>query len=133
VLSSTNTNPVEYDSDGRTPFSDPKLKGLENLTETAKASLLHHHRLGKLGETYGLEQVIRWKPKIVSLKREALRCPFIANISQTDDLGSSGLYMVTAQALYAIVGAVALERGGADANRVVKEKILKPLGLQVPS
>jgi large subunit ribosomal protein L15 len=57
----------------------------------------------------------------------------IADALQTSDLPSSGLHMVTAQALYAIIGAVSLERGGMDANRVVKEKILKPFGLQVPS
>ena len=30
--------------------------------------------------------------------------------------------------LYAIVGAVAMERGGEEANKVVQNKILTPLG-----
>jgi large subunit ribosomal protein L15 len=30
--------------------------------------------------------------------------------------------------LYAIVGAIALERGGEEANKVVQNKILTPLG-----
>ena len=41
----------------------------------------------------------------------------------------SGLEVVAAQALYSIIGAISLERGGEVANRVVKEKILQPLGI----
>jgi len=36
-----------------------------------------------------------------------------------------------AQALYAIVGAVSLERGGQMANRITREKILTPLGVMM--
>jgi large subunit ribosomal protein L15 len=32
--------------------------------------------------------------------------------------------------LYAIIGAVALERGGEVANKVVQDKILAPLGFE---
>ena len=46
------------------------------------------------------------------------------------NLEGSGLHIVLTQALYAVVGAVALQRGGEMANSVVKEKILNPLGLQ---
>jgi large subunit ribosomal protein L15 len=46
-----------------------------------------------------------------------------------ENLVGSGLHLVAAQALYAIVAAIALERGGDEANRVVKEKILAPLGV----
>jgi len=41
----------------------------------------------------------------------------------------SGLEIVAAQALYAIVGAISLEKGGAVANRIAREKILQPLGI----
>lgn len=37
--------------------------------------------------------------------------------------------MVYAQALYAIVGALALEQGGQVANRIARERILQPVGL----
>jgi len=69
VLSSPNVDAIPYENgDGvRLPFSDSKLKGLETLTAEAKAAVLHHHRIGQLGESYGLDKVIRWKPKIVSL------------------------------------------------------------------
>jgi large subunit ribosomal protein L15 len=36
---------------------------------------------------------------------------------------------VVSQALYAIVGAISLEKGGEVANTVVREKILAPLGI----
>ena len=42
----------------------------------------------------------------------------------------SGQKVVVAQVLYAIVGAVALQKGGQLANDVVRERILNPLGLQ---
>ena len=38
--------------------------------------------------------------------------------------------MVYAQALFAIIGALALEQGGAIANQVVRERILQPAGLK---
>jgi large subunit ribosomal protein L15 len=47
---------------------------------------------------------------------------------QADNLQGSGIDTVLMTSLYAIVGAVALERGGEIANKVVQEKILAPLG-----
>ena len=45
------------------------------------------------------------------------------------NLKGSGLPAVTAQTLYAIVGAVALQKGGEVADNVVRERLLSPLGL----
>lgn len=58
-----------------------------------------------------MQDVIRWKPK------------------KADNLSGSGVESILAQTLYAIVGAISLEKGGAVANHVVKERILRPLGL----
>ena len=41
--------------------------------------------------------------------------------------------MVYAQALYAIVGALALEQGGQVANKIARERILQPVGLRTGS
>lgn len=38
--------------------------------------------------------------------------------------------MVYAQAILAVVGAIALQRGGEVANKITRERILDPLGLQ---
>ena len=45
------------------------------------------------------------------------------------NLPGSGLSIVVSQALYAILGAVALQKGGVVANNVVRERILGPLGI----
>jgi outer membrane receptor for ferrienterochelin and colicin len=50
--------------------------------------------------------------------------------SQPDNLNASGYDMVLAQAMYAIVGAVSLEQGGAVANRITKDRILAHIGLR---
>ena len=47
-----------------------------------------------------------------------------ANNSQPDNLVASGSEVIHAQALAAIVGALALEQGSAVANRIAKEKVL---------
>jgi large subunit ribosomal protein L15 len=38
--------------------------------------------------------------------------------------------MVLTQAVFAIVGAIALERGGREANRITRERIIGPLGVR---
>ena len=48
---------------------------------------------------------------------------------QKQYLEASGLHIVIAQALYAIMGAVALQRGGVVANNTVRERVLGPLGI----
>lgn len=48
---------------------------------------------------------------------------------QHQNLVASGVDSVLVQTLYAIVGALALEKGGVVANTTVKERILAPLGL----
>jgi large subunit ribosomal protein L15 len=52
----------------------------------------------------------------------------MTNTQQADNLVASGMESVLMTSLYAIVGAVALERGGEVANKIVQEKILAPLG-----
>ena len=50
--------------------------------------------------------------------------------NQIRNMTGSGQPLVMCQAMYAIVGAVALERGGKIANEVVRERILGRLGLR---
>jgi large subunit ribosomal protein L15 len=44
-------------------------------------------------------------------------------------MDGSGIDVVITTTLYALVGAIALQRGTAAANQVARERILKPLGL----
>ncbi|KAF2492113.1 hypothetical protein BU16DRAFT_529481 [Lophium mytilinum] len=104
-------DPPTPDAYDRLPVAHPALAGLASLTADAKAEVLSKTRLAQLAERYGLDTVTRWKPK------------------KTDNLHGSGVEVVLTTSLYAIVGAVALEKGGHIAERVVREKILTPLGL----
>lgn len=47
--------------------------------------------------------------------------------AQVADLKSSGVAPVMSGAIYAIVGAIALQHGGKAASRVVRERILKKI------
>jgi large subunit ribosomal protein L15 len=57
----------------------------------------------------------------------------LTNFLQADNLKSSGSDAVLSTSLYAIVGAISLERGGDAANRVAQDKILTPLGFTFSS
>lgn len=93
-------------------FGHPSLNGIENITPHAKSNTLDKRRLAQLAGSYGLDKVVRWKPR------------------RTDRLETSGADVVLAQAVYAIIGAVALQRGGDVATKVAKERVLAPLGLK---
>ncbi|KAL9067705.1 MAG: hypothetical protein Q9161_006697 [Pseudevernia consocians] len=98
--SSVTPSPETQDQYGREPFRHPALDGLAGVSVESKCHILKMARTAQLGEKYGLDTVIRWKPKrMINLK-------------------GSGLPAVTSQALYAIVGAVALQKGGDVANNV---------------
>lgn len=93
-------------------YEHPALEGLENLTVFAKRNVLDPNRLAKLATSYGINQVVRWKPK------------------KSDNLAGSGENTVLAQTMYSIIGALALQRGGEVAARTVRDRILQPLGLR---
>ncbi|CBY01679.1 hypothetical protein LEMA_P004660.1 [Plenodomus lingam JN3] len=90
------------DEFGRKPYLHPALNGLQGLTDEAESVVLSQKRLSQLAERYGLDKA--------------------------DKLQDSGMEAVLITSLYAIVGAIALERGGQVANKIVQEKILAPLG-----
>lgn len=102
---------VEEDIYGRIPFQHPSLANLESVTSRSKEQLLDKRRLAQLAERYGLNKVIRWKPRQISR------------------LESSGVDVVLTQTLYAIVGAVSLQQGGEVATQTARQRILAPLGI----
>jgi large subunit ribosomal protein L15 len=112
--SSTPAPAEKIDEYGRQLFDHPQLRGIESLLDKSSAlttvdTTLTKWSLFGLASKYGIPAVLRWKPK------------------KAVDPEKSGLDTVASQALYAIVGAVALERGGYEAKYLVREKILKPL------
>lgn len=62
---SATSSPPIADEFGRQPFIHPALQGLDGLTENAKAMVPKKERLAQLGERYGLDGVLRWKPRRV--------------------------------------------------------------------
>ena len=93
-------------------FRHPTLEGVDNITAFAKANVLEKGRLARLASSYGVDKVVRWKPK------------------KSDNLQGSGVEAVLAHTMYSIVGALALQRGGEVAGNVVRDRILEPLGLR---
>lgn len=99
------------DSYGRVPFSHAATDGVEILNTDSKEFFLRHTALYNVALRYGIPEVVRWQPKDVS------------------DLSGSGIHMICAQAIFAIIGALALEQGGVVANRIARERVLAPAGM----
>jgi len=102
----------DKDPHGREPFRHPAIESVECLLGGAHEWYTHHKQLSNLATQYGLPEVVRWYPK------------------DAERLQASGADLVYSQALLAIIGALALEQGGAVANRIAKERVLVPLGLK---
>ncbi|KAI9846225.1 MAG: hypothetical protein M1838_001362 [Thelocarpon superellum] len=92
-------------------FAHPALEGVESLSHPALLDLLDKRRLAPLAMRCGLADVLRWLPK------------------RPDNLLGSGEESVLTEALFAIVGAIALQKGGNEAAQVARDKILAPLGV----
>jgi large subunit ribosomal protein L15 len=93
-------------------YSHPALRGLENVSESSKQGVLQKSRLARLAATYKIPAAVRWKPR------------------KSDNLAASGQDVIMAHTMYSMVGALALRQGGEIATRVVRERIIRPLGLR---
>ncbi|KAI0166942.1 ribonuclease-III-like-domain-containing protein [Hypoxylon sp. FL1284] len=93
----------------RKPFEDSVLLSVDNLSARQPNDIFSLAKLAKLAVDTGLNQVVRWKPRM------------------PDNIKGSGLEPVMSGAVYAIVGAVALQNGGKMASRIVRERIMKRL------
>ncbi|KAL4902378.1 hypothetical protein BDW74DRAFT_158431 [Aspergillus multicolor] len=98
---------------GRKPFEHPALEGLDNLSDNLKRYLTDKSKLAEVARHYDLEKVLRWSPR------------------KPRNLDGSGVDLVLAHTLYALVGAISLEKGNLVANKVARERILAPLGFKV--
>ncbi|EPE02871.1 rnase iii domain-containing protein [Ophiostoma piceae UAMH 11346] len=94
---------------GRTPFSHPALEMVDRLDARQPSEIAEPKRMAVLAKDVGLSSVMRWKPRL------------------PENLAGSGIDTVAATTLYAIVGAVSLQYGGAVAGQVVRERLLKKL------
>lgn len=112
ALLSSPSPPLTSAFDPNHVYSHPSLEGLENISVQNKMQALDKVRMAKLAGMYGLDGVVRWKPK------------------KSDNLEGSGVNTVLAHTIYSIVGAVAMQKGGEVAARVARERVLQPLGLR---
>lgn len=99
--------------DGREPFRHPAMDILAKLSPDIKADHTRQLRIARVAYDFGLPAVVRWKPRIAA------------------ELVKSGQNFVVAQALYAMVGALALQKGGDVAVKAVRARILPALGLKI--
>jgi large subunit ribosomal protein L15 len=93
-------------------YQNEALDGVDNISKFSKAQVLSPARLAGVARKYGVEKVVRWKPR------------------KSDNLQSSGVDTVLAHTLYSIIGALALQRGGDVASKIARDRILQPLGLR---
>ncbi|KAK6067421.1 hypothetical protein SCUP515_10154 [Seiridium cupressi] len=85
----------------REPFENAMLEKADRLTFQLPNSIFNLKSMQKLAVETGISEVVRWKPR------------------QTESLRASGISVVMSGALYAIVGAVALQHGGKAASRLL--------------
>ncbi|KAI1284724.1 RNase III domain-containing protein [Xylaria sp. FL0933] len=116
AMESIITSPRNYDNiaadpyaEKRQPFEVPSLRSLDNLSENQPNDLFKLKNMTKLAIDTGLTEVVRWKPRI------------------PENPEGSGLNVVMAGAIYALIGAIALQNGGKVASRIVRERIMKKL------
>ncbi|KAK4501801.1 hypothetical protein PRZ48_007610 [Zasmidium cellare] len=112
ALLSAPASPLTSNFDPEHVYNHPSLEGLDNISVPNKMQVLDKTRLAKLAGMYGLDGVVRWKPK------------------KSDNLEGSGVNTVMAHTIYSIVGAVAMQKGGDLAAKVARKRVLQPLGLR---
>ncbi|CAZ86303.1 unnamed protein product [Tuber melanosporum] len=91
------------------PFLHRDYKSLVSIKDRNIRAILDPGKLATIARLVRLDNVMRWKPK------------------DSDNLHESGQALVATQALYAIVGALALQRGGDIAGGVVRERLLSSI------
>ena len=63
--SSATPFPETQNQYGREPFRHPALDGLVGVSVESKSKVLTIARMSQLAEKYGLDNVVRWKPRMV--------------------------------------------------------------------
>ena len=108
----------------------PALKGIENLSGNAREKILDKKRLYNLACQYGLQEVIRWKPrKVHKIFRFTYSFLRLLIKIQAQNLMTSGVEGVYSQTLFAVIGALALDKGDGLAEEMTRERLLRPLGV----
>lgn len=59
------------DEHGRTPFQHPSLAGLDNFNAERPQNVVDVEKLARFAVDIGLDKVLRWKPRLVSVPGRA--------------------------------------------------------------
>ncbi|KAJ1329783.1 large subunit ribosomal protein L15 [Microdochium nivale] len=104
-------NAVEADpfAGQRAPFEHPDLRSLDSLATKHPNDMFTFERLAALAVETGVAEVVRWKPRM------------------PENIQGSGFAVIMSGAVYALVGAVAMQHGGKVASRIVRDRIIKKL------
>ncbi|KAI1458878.1 ribonuclease-III-like-domain-containing protein [Annulohypoxylon moriforme] len=111
IITSPPNRPIHEDPfvDRRKPYEDSILHGIDNLATKQPSDMLSPQKLAQFALDTGLTTVVRWKPRM------------------PENIKGSGFDPIMSGAVYAIIGAVALQQGGKIASRVVRDRILRRL------
>lgn len=93
----------------REPFENALLDRVDRLAFQLPDSVFDLKKMQKLAVETGINRVVRWKPR------------------KPENLKVSGIPVVMSGALYAIIGAIALQHGGKVASKIVRERIIRKL------
>ncbi|KAI5924204.1 RNase III domain-containing protein [Camillea tinctor] len=96
-------------ADRREPVANPALRNTDNLNKLQPSDLFTMEKVTQLAVESGLNEVVRWKPRM------------------PENIKGSGYQPIMAGAVYAVVGAIALQNGGKVASRIVRERVLSKL------
>ncbi|KAI0834698.1 ribonuclease-III-like-domain-containing protein [Hypoxylon sp. FL0890] len=96
-------------ADRRQPFEDPDLRGVNNLSEKQPNDIFNLEKLAQFALDTGLAEVVRWKPRM------------------PENIKGSGFDPIMSGAVYALIGAVALQQGGKMASRIARERVMRRL------
>ncbi|KXJ93443.1 ribonuclease-III-like-domain-containing protein [Microdochium bolleyi] len=104
-------NAIEPDpfASQRAPFQHKDLRSLDNFATRHPNDMFTFEKLAALAVETGVSEVVRWKPRM------------------PENIQGSGFAVIMSGAVYAIVGAIAMQHGGKVASRIVRERIIKKL------
>ena len=127
--------PEMQDQYRRKPFRHPALEGLAGVSAESKDQVLNKTRTAQLAKKYGLDTVLRWKPKrvcsvfftlVYHVQRMVLTLDFVDGQSRR----LRPTYRVIASAVR-YRGSHCITEGGRGSGQCCAKAVLKTLGARI--